>query len=728
LRFWQFYRVISRRKGLIAALVVATCTIVFIATANRPRVYQATSRIMPSDVVLQRPILWSVPMIAAGGPMERQETRDRQGQLANLISLVTSRTVAERVANKLNLPTGPDELLRSFTIDMSPGPVLSRQGERAQTDIIRITITDADPDLAVRVANAAALVFADYYQEISHENALTNIAFLEDELRKSQAALDRAEARLRDYKKSRGVTSLPEGALASVQGLKDTQAQLDQASAQLAETQQRLSNVRFQLSHEPPTLVVEEGTTDSPTVQQLETQLATLRARLAEAQSRYYDAHPAVQELKKSVSDLQTKLNAETNKVRMRRNVVANPIRQKLLESRSQLEADSRGYAARVGQLRAAVARARGSLMPGEDVRLARLQQEFLDAQTASSNIKQKLNQARLDEKDTTETGAIRIVDRAAAAVGPIGRGMGSYLAMGLVLSLIVGVGLALTMDALDNRIRSHIDVEQLLSLPVNALIPSMVGRNAPALPRITYLDPLSPLAEAYRFLRTDLLLTAAESGAQAVMVATAKPGQGGTTTAANLAISLAMDGKRVVLVDADMRRPGLHRIFKASNDFGLSSVLMGEKEIEEVLISTEIQNLVLMPAGPPPINPSELLGSPHMGDLVERLKAGTDFVLFDTPSAIAFTDTVVLSRWVDGVLLVVRANQVPRGAELQVRKLFNKAGVRILGVVLNDVQPTSVDSYYYHSHYYPGAGPGTLALAGGKGGKGGKGASGGTE
>jgi capsular exopolysaccharide synthesis family protein len=177
------------------------------------------------------------------------------------------------------------------------------------------------------------------------------------------------------------------------------------------------------------------------------------------------------------------------------------------------------------------------------------------------------------------------------------------------------------------------------------------------------------------------------------------------------------MDGKRVVLVDGDMRRPTLHRIFKSTNEVGLSNVLASELDIEEALVSTEIENLLLLPAGPTPNNPSELLGSRKMEMLVETLKNGADFILFDTPSAIAFTDTVVLSKWMDGVLLVVRANQVPRGAELQVRKLFNKANVRILGVVLNDVQPTSVDSYYYHSHYYPSSGPTTLALAGAKGG-----------
>jgi capsular exopolysaccharide synthesis family protein len=224
-------------------------------------------------------------------------------------------------------------------------------------------------------------------------------------------------------------------------------------------------------------------------------------------------------------------------------------------------------------------------------------------------------------------------------------------------------------------------------------------------LARVTHTDPLSPLSEAYRFLRTDLLLSTQATDAKAIMVATAKPGQGGTSTVANLGISLAMDGKRVMLIDADMRRPSLHRIFKVANDLGLSNVLANEKDFEEVVLATEVDNLLLIPAGPTPSNPSELLGSPRMRSLVHKLVEHSDYVLFDTPSAIAFTDAVVLSQVVDGVILVVRAQQVPRGAELQVRNLLNKANANILGVVLNDVQPDTVDSYYYHSHYYPDVG-----------------------
>ena len=139
----------------------------------------------------------------------------------------------------------------------------------------------------------------------------------------------------------------------------------------------------------------------------------------------------------------------------------------------------------------------------------------------------------------------------------------------------------------------------------------------------------------------------------------------------------------------------------------GLSNILSNEKDFQDAIFSTEVENLLLIPAGPAPSNPSELLGSARMRALVGWLADHADYVLFDSPSAVAFTDAVVLSQVVDGVILVVRARQVSRGAELRVRDLLNKANARILGVVLNDVKPETVDSYYYHSHYYPDVGQG---------------------
>lgn len=692
-------------------LVAATAASTLLATASRKPTFMAASRILPSDAALYRPIL-ADPRVDGTEPRPPAAAR---GQLPNLMSLIKSRTVAERTVQALNLNVSPDEFRNRVQVETEVNPASGSRTDRS-TDVVQISVYDNNPQQAVKLANTVAAVFANYYQEVSHQEAIANAAFLETQLDSAKRKLDEASQGLASFKQTHGITSLPEETTAAVSQLGEARRERDMALAEYAQAQAKLNRVNQQLRSIDPNRVTLSGTTDTPMVQQLEIQVATLTTQLNEARARYYEAHPTVEKLRDALTNAQSQLRAERNKVSMKRNVASNPAYETLIQQKIALQAERDGYAARVSQLSAAVGRTASGLKPGADVKLAMLQQEFMDAQTSYSSIKNQLGQARINERETTGTGAIRLVDKAAEA-WKVGRSRISYLILSVFLSLFAGIAIALGLESLDNRIRTDTDLEKLLALPVTGLVPRMMGQPMAALPKVTYVDPLSPLSEAYKFIRTDLLLSANDEPTNVVMVATAKPGQGGTTTAANLAISLALDGKRVVLVDADMRRPQLHSIFKTLNDQGLSNVLTGEKDPDEVMVATEIPNLFLMPAGPTPINPSELIGSSRMVNMIEALRCSADFVLFDTPSAIAFTDSVVLSRFMDGVLLVVRAGQVARGAELQVKNLLNKANARIVGLVLNDVQPESVDSYYYHSHYYPNTRPAGLAIAGRAGG-----------
>lgn len=685
---------------MIAGLVLATTLTIILAVRNRQNYYEATASIMPSAVALSKPMVPGTQVTGTAG-----EGNHDGNQIANLMSLITSRAVAERVIDALGLQASPDKLRWQIGVSLAPNP--AGQGRQSRnTDIIQIAVVDSDPDNAVNIANATAMVFTRFYQEITHQAAMENAAFLEEDLATARIALDQSAAELKEFRERHNITSLGEESASAIGARRNMQTQREQAAAELAQVTSTLARINQQLKSIPPNRTEIRGTTDSPRVQEFERRASNLAGQLADAESRYTDAHPTVQRLRDEIAEATAQLEEERTRVRTTTTVVPNPVYQDLQAQKVRLTNDREGLAARVAQLGSAIGRVGSAPPPGVEIQMSRLMLEYENAQARYTDLKNRLAAARLDEKDTTDTGAIRLVDRAYTAEGPIGRSRISYVFMGIIFSLIFGVGLAIAMEYLDNKIRSEQDLEELLALPVTTLIPTVAGRAAPALPRITYIDPLSPLAEAYRFLRTDLLLTAAESGVKTMMIATAKPGQGGTTTAANLAISLAMDGKRVVLVDADLRRPMLHTIFKATNQMGLSNVLTGENDLDEVMISTEITGLTLIPGGPTPLNPAELLGSRKMQEIVQQLKTDVDFVIFDTPAAIAFTDTVVLSQWLDGAILVVRANQIPRGAELQVRDLFNKAKVRILSVVLNDVQPTSVDSYYYHSHYYPTGAP----------------------
>ena len=697
MRFWEFYRIISRRRWIVISLVLVTLAAVYVSTRNEKPLYQAMVQLMPSDTALYRAIL-PAPASAAA-----QVFGDRQtdSQLPNLMSLIKSRRVAERTIRVAALREPPESLVQRISVSTALNPGAHSRQEIG-TDIIEIRVLDEHPVRAVRTVNVLAHVFANFYEEISHQEASDSRRFLDSELIRADRDLEFASDDLREYKKTNRVTSIGDATSAASADLRQAIAQRDAARASLAESQAKLGDVESQLRQVGPTRTVEEGTSNTPMTQELDAQLARLTTQLTEARSKYEEAHPQVVTLKEAIAQVQGKLDDEKGKLKTSVSVIRNPVYDGLLQQRSQLASERDGLAAKVSQLEGAVARTSSTLRPGSDVSLARLEAAFQSAQLNFNNIQTQLNQARINEKETIGTGAIRIIDEAAQAEGPIGTSRLAYLLLGALLSFVVGAGIAITLESLDNRLKSTFDVEKLLGLPVTALIPRSLGPGDSALARVTYTEPLSPVAEAYRFLRTDLLLCTETSGAKTIMVATAKPGQGGTVTVANLGISLAMDGKRVVLVDADMRRPSLHRIFKLPNEFGLSSVLSNEKDLEDVIFSTEIESLLVIPAGPETTNPSELLGSGRMRNLATKLAEHADFVLFDTPSAVAFTDAVVLSKVLDGVILVVRAHQVPRGAELQVRNLLNKAKANILGVVLNDVQPEMVDSFYYHSHYYP--------------------------
>jgi len=341
----------------------------------------------------------------------------------------------------------------------------------------------------------------------------------------------------------------------------------------------------------------------------------------------------------------------------------------------------------------------------GADLQLASLMQQLTMAEQRHSSALVRLQQAQSNADAIRRSSAISVVDTSGPQNPPVEISKGKTIKLTLaafILSLVMGIFTLAAWDYTDRRVRTSADAEALVELPIAGIVPRSLPRSSSApLPQLAALMPLSPETEAYRFLSMPLLLSRSENPARVLMMATARPGQGATTTISNLAATLAQGNRRVILVDADLRRPSLHRIFQLPNEVGLTTVLAEGLPVERALQSTLLPNLALLSTGPEVENPWALLRSMAMEGLVRRLRQMADFVLIDTPCAAAFADAYNVAPLVDGVFMVVRSRHQPTGIEMKIKQMFEEAGARFFGAVLNDVPISSVESCRYYSEYY---------------------------
>jgi len=315
----------------------------------------------------------------------------------------------------------------------------------------------------------------------------------------------------------------------------------------------------------------------------------------------------------------------------------------------------------------------------------------------------------------------IRVVDPAMVPTYPARPAKTRNIALSLVIGLVGGIGLALLREYMDNTVKSPDDIEALVRLPSLAVVPAFSESNGDR-PRSKLLKrasgnghekrielvaqhlPKSQVSEAFRALRTALLLSQADHPPQVILVTSALPREGKTTAAANLAVTLAQLGDRTLLIDADLRKPGIGRLLSLGTGkyAGLSSYLAGVSSLDLVTIQhSAIPNLSAIPTGPLPPNPADLLSSHKLTEAIAELRTKFKFIVLDSPPIMAATDAVILSVKADGVLLVVRSGETPKEAFTRTRDLLLSVKCHLLGVVLNAVDSTAPD-YYYSYRYYP--------------------------
>ncbi|HDZ12892.1 MAG TPA: polysaccharide biosynthesis tyrosine autokinase [Bacteroidetes bacterium] len=361
--------------------------------------------------------------------------------------------------------------------------------------------------------------------------------------------------------------------------------------------------------------------------------------------------------------------------------------------------------------------------LPDKSLQLARLERAKKLNENIYLMMKQKYEESRITKAG--QIGKIRIIDQALPPQFPVSPKKKMNLLLAVLIGLGMGVGIAFFLEYIDNSIKTIEDVEQL-RLPLLAAIPeiepekqngnffSLPGKgkrhhhnviddsNEIAERLVTHLRPKSPIAEAYRSLRTQIQYAKSESPIHSILVSSPGPGEGKSTSVTNLAITIAQMGTKTILVDSDLRRPVIHSLFGVQKDVGLTNYLVGNAALEDVIRSTAVDNLYLMTSGVLPPNPAELVGSKRMKALVELLSKQFDYVLFDSPPIIAVTDAIVMAPMVDAVVLVVRSQLTDKNATKRAFELLNNVNAYMPGVLLNDVSSAYIyGSYYYYYYYY---------------------------
>jgi capsular exopolysaccharide synthesis family protein len=288
----------------------------------------------------------------------------------------------------------------------------------------------------------------------------------------------------------------------------------------------------------------------------------------------------------------------------------------------------------------------------------------------------------------------VEIMDDALPGVRPVKPNKPLNIALGIIIGLVVGVGLAFFIEYLDTSVKTIDDVERSLQSPVLGVIPQNVGL-------VLEEGVDSPHAEAYRVLRTNILFSRKDEKLNTVAVVSAGAGEGKSTTVFNLASVFAQSKQRTLIVDSDLRRPTLHKMLGVSNNLGLTNYLMKQNTLEEVIQTTDLPTLDFLASGKLPSSSLGILSSAQMKDLINELKRRYDFVFFDSPPIMGVSDASILASEVDMTLQVIQYRRYPQPMNIRAKQLIEKVGGNLVGIVLNNINMSQDESYYYYSGYY---------------------------
>ncbi len=706
----EYLRVLIKRKWMVIAVVGGIFMVIAVASLRQTPIYEAVGRIVvnkaDSNLITFKD---SAPVL---------DYYD-QSDLDTEVRILQSDLMALQVIRQLNLDKRPEfgghsdqkqanlvadplqtdsnrtsALLASFRSNLHVTLI-------PNTRIMEIHYNSTDPQLAASAVNTLAATYVEQNFKTKFESTMQASDWLSRQLVDLQMKVETSQEKLVRYQKEHEILGTDEKQNIITEKLAELNREMTTAES---DRMQKEAVYRQTQSNDPDAIaaaiISDTGgggnVATSGLLDKLHEQQASLRIQIADLSTQLGPSYPKVAQLNNQLKEIDRQLQSETNKAvdHLKGQYLAALQRENMLRDsfeRQKQEANKLNESA---------------------IEYSILKRDLDSNRTLYEGLLEKLKEAGVTAG--LRSNNFRIIDAARVPTSPSEPNIPRNLAFALVLGVISAVGLAFVLENMDNTVRTPEQAQALSALPSLGMIPlgsksSGYGATGKRLAltasrevveTVAQIRPQSQMAESYRALRTSLLLSNLGAPPKVIMVTSARPQEGKTTTSINTAIVLAQKGVRVLLVDADLRRPSIHKALGMGPRSGLSNVLTGSATVQQTITTSPVlPNLFIMPAGTPPPNPAELLASSNMRDLIAELRELYDHIVIDTPPTLSVTDAVVLSPRADATILVIRSGHTTKQALRRARDILMQVNAHVAGVLLNAVDLTSPDYYYYYEY-----------------------------
>jgi capsular exopolysaccharide synthesis family protein len=694
-RIWE---VIRRRRWIIIQALIIITLVAFGGSYLITPSYQASSKVM-----IKQPKMSSIDMSRL---FQSNNINIGLAGLSTIITtspdvdmnkvLATSRPMIDKMVSRLQLRDSGGNLMKAELITQTgifytlkarlfplPNIIITQYPD---TNILQIVAISPDPEEAMMMANTLSEIMVDENQTQMRAEYRSARTFLDDQIKKVKKRYDTALLNLTDFRKREKTVDLAIETKLGTEKMADLLKQKEEDIISLAEARSKLNRLKEQLAKQGFQFVAASTIQENPQIEILKKRLADLKIQLSEARADLTERHPQVFTIKEQIrtTEAELKKEIETHKATAPELVVLERQIASLEAHLKGVNADLENYLKTLGGL------------PDKALKQANLDMELNSSQQVYSSLLDYLSQVGIAEASTLSE--IRVIDPAVRPIFPISPNKILNGILGLFLGLVFGVALAFIVNYVDDTIRTPEDVREFKPVELIGAVPQFKREK---IPLISAKDPNDPLFESYRKIRNYLKFLD-ERPPKSLLITCAGPGEGKSTTVVNLGISASREGKRVVIIDTDLRRPSLHTHFNLSNKGGVSDVLYGKTSIDDAIRTTEVQGLCIITSGPPPPDPGALIESEQMGQLVSYVRNRFDLVIMDSAPLLVKSDALILARYVEGTIIVLESGKTTRHAIYELMETLTKANIRPVGFVLNRFS-VEKGKYYYHHYYYGG-------------------------